>query len=289
MESAKMIAPMFCLTTVLAMILAWNEHTHLSQLRERLALLAQAAADLAENNQKVKPELEPPGKPASPAPAVAKMKSAVETPAPRQNNPGTPEQDFVPRRFAESPAQVTALVRRRYENFFKSQKFEPGQIAAITDLLRERQQSALDAVNLALGQGLKDKENLPAIRKAVLDARQEVEAQMESEFGKQAMQALRHYDETTPQRNTIDAFKNILQNVDERITDDQARRLIEVLARTQEPDDGGGVGRIVYGSVNDHSKLTPATITAAASILSPVQLEALKGMLQQQNAARNER
>lgn len=289
MESTKMMAPTFFLTTVLAMILAWNEHAHLGQLRDQLARLAQAAAELAEKTQKLKQESEQAGKQSALVQAEAKVKTVEARPLQSPAHAAVPEAGVVPRRFSESPAQVTVLVRRRYEKFFKSQKFEPGQIAAMTDLLRERQQSALDAVNVALAQGLKDQENLPAIRKAVKDAQQDIESQLENEFGKEAIQALRRYDETTPQRNTVEAFKNILQNTDDRITDDQAARLIEVLARTQEPDDGGGVGRLVYGSINYHSKLTPATVTAAASILSASQLEALKGMLRQQNVARSER
>jgi hypothetical protein len=55
-----------------------------------------------------------------------------------------------------------------------------------------------------------------------------------------------------------------------------------IIAQTQEPDNGGGFGRAVYGGMDWRSRITPDTITAASSVLNETQQQALQEMLQQQ-------
>jgi hypothetical protein len=137
-----------------------------------------------------------------------------------------------------------------------------------------------------LKQGLIPESNMPTIRRAVAEAQAGVNVAIRMELGEEVYNRYQKYEQTLPQRNTIDQLARSLYGSVAPLTDSQASQMIDILSLTHEPEGGGGLGRLLDGSANYHSRISAQTINMAATVLSEPQLRVLERLRQLQTSPR---
>ena len=183
-----------------------------------------------------------------------------------------------------SQFQVSSLLENRYTGLIKTLNLTGPQWDQFRALLLAKQNAASDAVDVALKQGI-DARNLPVIRQLIADAQAPVNSQIQAVLGDSGYAEFQHYEQTLPQRLTVTDLARMLGPTPTPLTDGQADQMVEILAQTDEPQGKGGLGRILNGNVNNHSRITALTLVRAAEALSEPQLQALRELQQRQLGA----
>jgi hypothetical protein len=196
------------------------------------------------------------------APAMADQPAANETPA--------------------TPTQLRAMVDQRYAALIGKLNLTPEQAEQFKNLIALKMQSASDAANALVPADPAARPNLPLIRQTVANIETNAAAQIQAQFGDAAATQYKQYQQTFPQRNTIDQLSSVLKAGQTPLTDDQAAQMVDILTQTAPPMPRGGVGTILSGGMNYHSRITPQALSAAAGVLSPEQLAALQQIQKQQ-------
>jgi hypothetical protein len=271
---------LFALGAIGGAVLSWLQHEELVRLRAQLGdpnegpLLRNHVAELEQQKSDLQRQIAAfaqltrvaPRPPAAPAARNKPADAASSGPA-----RGTPI-------FRLDGPKLDAVIAYRYSALLNRLNLPAAEADQLKKLLTERQQSTMDAVNAGTQQGL----DLPALRQAVAAAQADLDTQIGALLGDAAYAQYQQYTQTTPQRNTIGQFQSILAETPVPLTADQTSQLIQILAQTQLPDDGGNVARLVYGGMDFHSRISDQTISAAAALLSPPQLLVLQKLQQQQ-------
>jgi RNA polymerase sigma factor (sigma-70 family) len=182
------------------------------------------------------------------------------------------------------PSQLLMPVEGRYVALFNELKLTRDQLNVLNNLLGEKQRVLEETVDALLKQGLIPESNMPTIRRAVTDAQASVNAAIRSELGEDVYDRYSKYEQTLPQRNTVTQLAGSLRGSATPLTENQADRMIEILALTHEPEAGGGLGRLLDGNATYHSRISAQTINMAASVLSEPQLYALELLRQNQGS-----
>ena len=178
--------------------------------------------------------------------------------------------------------QVSSILENRYTGLIKDLKLTLPQWDQLRILLLAKQKVAADTVDAALKQGMNLRRNLGVIRQMIAEAQAPVNAQIQTALGDSGYAVFQDYELTLPQHVTVDNLAQMLRATPAPLTDDQARHMVEILSQTEEPQGKGGLGRILNGNVNSHSKITAQTIVRAAEVLSVEQVQALKQLQLQQ-------
>jgi hypothetical protein len=220
--------------------------------------------------------------------AADQKKLAVFLPGSAEAGPGVgtavnlaqPVANDVP--AAMSSAQMRAVVDQRYGALISSLNLSPEQAEQFKNLLAAKMQAAADAANALMPPDPNARPNMAAIRKAVANAESTATAQIQAQFGDTVATQYQQYQQTFPQRNTINQFANSLNSSSTPLSDDQAAQLVQILTQTQAPIPAGGLGRILDGGASYHSRITPETLKMAAGVLTVEQLTALQQFQKQQ-------
>lgn len=237
----------------------------ISALQEQIAALSAQVQQSADEKQAA--ALLPGTDPTSvnvPAPAMADQPAANDAPA------------------AATPAQLRATVEVRYAALIGKLNLTPEQAEQFKNLIALKMQSASNAANALTPTDLGARPNLPLVRQTVANIENTAVAQIQAQFGDAAAAQYKQYQQTFPQRNTVDQLSASLRASQTPLTDDQAAQMVDILAQTAPPMPRGGVGTILGGGMTYHSRITPQTVTAAAGVLSPQQLAALQQIQKQQ-------
>jgi hypothetical protein len=180
-------------------------------------------------------------------------------------------------------AQALTVVGAHYDALLKQLGLGPDQADQLKNLIALRMQTVAGAVTPLLpSDGSDPAAAMPAIRQAAVNAQMAVDAQIQAQFGAAVATQYEQYQQTFPQRNTIDQLAMVLGNGPAPLSEAQYSQMVQLLAQTQLPDDGGGPQRIIFGSVNYHSRISDQTIAAASSVLSPAQVQVLQQIQKQQ-------
>jgi hypothetical protein len=187
--------------------------------------------------------------------------------------------------------QQKGMLDARYAALFKSLNLSPQQLDQFKNLLVEKQQAMMDAINAAREQGISPRSDPDAFSQAVSQAQSAVDAQIQAELGPDGYSAYQQYVQTLPERNTVNQLQQALSYTGTPLTDDQASQMITLLANTAPSragngtagTPGGGLGA-VFGGGNQTSRVTDQTITQASGVLSGPQVQALQQIQAQQQA-----
>jgi hypothetical protein len=186
--------------------------------------------------------------------------------------------------------QQKGMLDSRYAALFKSLNLTPQQLDQFKNLLVEKQQAMLDAMNAAREQGINPRTDPDAFNQAITQAQAAVDAQIQSALGDAGFAQYQQYVQTLPERNTVNQLQQALSYTGTPLTDDQASQMINLLQQTSPPRSGngtagtgapGGIGALL-GMGNQTSRVTDETITQAAGILSGPQVQALQQIQTQQ-------
>ena len=181
-----------------------------------------------------------------------------------------------------TPAQLQAVVSTRYEALFKLLSLTPAQAEQLGNLLTIRQQAIIDSVNMLLQQGEAPRGNMPQFRQAVAEAQGSVDGQIAGLIGSAAYAQFQQYEQTTPARNTVAQFQQELNNASIPLSQEQADQMVQLVTQTGAVVGGNGLGSLIYGNMNTHTRITDQTISTASGVLTPSQVQMLQQFQHQQ-------
>ncbi len=165
----------------------------------------------------------------------------------------------------------------------------PEQLDQFKNLLVQKQQALMDAVQVARDQGLDPRTDRQAFGQAVAAAQAAVDQQIQAALGDTGYAAYQQYEQTMPQRNTVNQVEQSLSYTATPLTDAQANQLVQILAQDQPQRAGSGAAstganlRSLFNQ-NAPAPITTQALTDAQGILSQPQLQALQQVQQAQQA-----
>ena len=290
---------LFALLAIAAGALAWNQHLQLIELTLRngdpaeKARLQSAVADLGAKNKALQAEIDAlqeqivaltaqVQESAEQKKLTALMPGAESNPAsvaaPGVADPPVPADTPVP----ATPAQLRGLVDQRYTALINKLNLTPEQAEQFKNLIALKMQSASDAANALVPTDPAQRPNLNLIRQTVANIENGAVAQIQAQFGDTAAAQYKQYQQTFPQRNTVDQLSASLAASGSPLSEAQATQLVDILAQTAPPMPRGGIGTIVGAGMNYHSRITSQALSAATGVLSADQLTALQQLQKQQ-------
>lgn len=254
-----------------------------SVLRERLnqagrdTVIVQGAADTAAEtgaSSASRPEVEP----ASPLPAPGEI--------PVGGLGRLPQLLENPEAQRLMAVQQRGALDQRYGALFRYLNLPPDQLERLKDLLVERQTAAVDVLAAARSQGLNNRENRGEIRSLLEAAQAEVDESIRALLGESGYQRYQYYNATQPQRAAVDRLEQRLSYSTLPLSHSQSEQLVQLLAakpssRTATVAARPGLAGMFGGQA---TTITDEVVTQAATILSAVQLEALRQLQAEQQA-----
>ncbi|MGH7996263.1 MAG: hypothetical protein ACREFX_07920 [Opitutaceae bacterium] len=295
------------LTTVAGFALAYREYLEITSLRDRiedpntglqkkyddaLALIKNLRAELdaakgklvaaatraRSGNEEAGGRLD--GRPRDFRRAGEAMRALFESPQ-FQALRGLQEKGRLDQRYA-------LLFRLLSENGVSTQ-----QIDQLKNLLVQRQQAAMDAVQAARQNGINPRTDPSEFQQAIADATSEMDTQIKAALGDSAYAQYQQYQQTLPEQTVVNRLQQTLSYTSTPLTDAEAQQLVQVLqqnAPAASNGSGGGPNVFVGGggmavvTGGGPVAITPQAIAQAASMLSPAQVQALQQIQQQQQA-----
>ncbi|HEX2853973.1 MAG TPA: hypothetical protein VHO24_12100 [Opitutaceae bacterium] len=185
---------------------------------------------------------------------------------------------------AQSLVRVTdetiwAMVSLKYADLFDHLRIPHGKYD-LHYLLMGREKKRFEVVNMALSRGFDPSGDLTPLGKLIAEAQATVDADIEKFLGdKAAYEFFLEYERTIPQRNTVSLLRGRLAGSASPLTAEQEGKLIQILQATEKTPEAVTLGRMIYGGVLYHAKLTPETLEEAAAVLQPAQQKVLEGMI----------
>ncbi|MBS0633310.1 MAG: hypothetical protein JSS11_15470 [Verrucomicrobia bacterium] len=285
------------LTTVAGGVLAWRQYNELIDLRAA-AMNSNERADWqkrlwdAEKNRKALEarvtELEQ-----KPAPATDDA-AAVARPANRRTNrgPGDRASEFMALMEKPEMQRLVTLERKgaldaRFAPLFKNLNLTPEQLDKFKNLLVEKQTSMMDVAAAAREQGINPRTDPAAFKQMVSDAQNEIDASIKATLGDAAFSQYQSYEQTQPQRNTVNQLEQRLSYSSTPLTDAQSSQLVSILAANSANSANDNPARMMFGGAGGpggSTKITDATIAAAQGVLTAPQVTALQQLQQEQQA-----
>ncbi|HWA27299.1 MAG TPA: hypothetical protein VG734_16720 [Lacunisphaera sp.] len=283
-------------------VLAYNEHNgrlaaeELSQsLQAKLAKLAKAKAPAVQLAPTIPQATFPAGisAPAEPAEGPAAVTARADgPPAMAMRSPA----DLVGLLDSPEVQQLLNLRSRgaldgRYAALFKQLNLPPDQLQKFQQLLLDKQSTMRDVITAMRSQGLMPgPDSRDQIRTLVQNANAEIDSQIQATLGSAAYAQYQTYEQTQPQRNTVDRVQQRLSYSSQPLTDQQAASLVNIMAQEAQAaqaagnGNGGGNRRGFAFGGGGGAPITDQTIQQASSILSPAQLTTLQELQVEQQA-----
>jgi hypothetical protein len=191
--------------------------------------------------------------------------------------------------------QQKAGLDARYAALFKSLVQDYGlnaqQIDQLKNLLVQKQQAAIAALQAARDQGLNPRTDPADFQQVVSDAQAGVDSQIQAALGTNVYSAYTQYEQTLPQRSLVNQLQQSLSYTSTPLSDDQASQLLQAVEAASAPS-GGAAGTVAQNfrfmfSPNSPAPAAPVTtqtVAAAQALLSQPQVQALQQIQAQQQA-----
>jgi hypothetical protein len=191
--------------------------------------------------------------------------------------------------------QAKGRIVQTYAPLFKSLNLTPDQVAQFEGLLADKQQALMDVLQAARAQGITPGTDPDGFKSLVNQAVAQSDASIQQALGDAAYQQYQQYQQTLPERNTVNSLTQALSYTQTPLTDDEANQMIGLLSQTQPQragngtagttnggDGGPGVMALVNGGGT--AKVTDDALSQASAVLSAPQVTALQQIQQQQQA-----
>jgi hypothetical protein len=191
--------------------------------------------------------------------------------------------------------QAKGRIVQTYAALFKTLNLSPDQLAQFEGLLADKQQALMDVLQAARSQGINPRSDPSGFSTLVNQAITQSDATIQQALGDAAFQQYQQYQQTLPERNTINSLQQSLSYTQTPLTDDQANQMIALLQQTQPQRAGngtagttnggdGGPGIMALVNGGGTAKVTDDSLTQASGVLSAPQMSALQQIQQQQQA-----
>lgn len=189
-------------------------------------------------------------------------------------------------------AQQKAGLDGRYADLFRKLRLSPQQVDQLKTLLAERMTASMDVMSAAREQGFGGRENRDELRQLMQATQAEIDAGIRELLGDQGFTQLQHYERSAPQRTLVNQLESRLSYSSAPLTSAQSEALVNILSETS----GAGAGRTNRGGVSfgpgasgPASRINDAALVRAQAVLSADQLNALRQMQSDQQAAQEVR
>jgi hypothetical protein len=197
--------------------------------------------------------------------------------------------------------QQGGQVDTRYAALFKKLHLSPEETLRLESLLTEKQNAVADVMLAVHDQGLTGKDASAVTNQLLRAENQQINASIKDLLGPQRFGQYQTYEQTQPQRQTVDQLAQRLSYTNTPLTPAQSDRLVQVLAsnatiKTVDPTTGQTVTvrpstNPLPGSLtglgipsNNYAPITNTAVAKAESFLAPQQTAALAQMQQAQQA-----
>jgi hypothetical protein len=191
--------------------------------------------------------------------------------------------------------QMKGRISQTYGPLFKALNLSPEQLAQFQSLLGDKQQALMDVMQAAREQGLNPRADPDGFKTLVNQAVAQVDQNIQQTLGDAAFQQYQQYQQTLPERNTVNSLQQSLAYTQTPLTDDQENQLIALLAQYQPQRAGNGTagtsngadgGPNIFSLMNGGgtARVTNDALSQASGILSSQQVSALQQIQQQQQA-----
>lgn len=295
----QLLVSALALTTVALGVFAYSEHSSRLASEEQVRSLQDRLNKLA----KIRPA---PAVQLAPAMPQAMFPAGMVTPAEASEGPVATMAESTPGPM-RSPADIIGLLDSpevqqlmslrgrgaldsRYAALFKSLGLPPDQLQKFQQLLLDKQSTMRDVLSAMRSQGLMpSRENAEQMRTLFQNANAEIDSQIQSALGPAAYAQYQSYEQTQPQRATVERVQQRLSYTSQPLTEQQATQLVTLMAQNAQPSAntagvGGGLRRLQPGGSTATAPITDQTLQQASAILSPDQLTALQELQQEQQA-----
>jgi hypothetical protein len=191
--------------------------------------------------------------------------------------------------------QMKGRINQTYGPLFKSLNLSPEQLSQFQSLLADKQQALMDVMQAAREQGISPREDPDGFKTLVNQAESQADQNIQQALGDAGFQQYQQYQQTLPERNTVNSLQQQLSYTQTPLTDDEANQMIGLLSQTQPQragsgtagtENGGNPGPGLMSLVNGGgtARVTDAALTQAQGVLSAPQISALQQIQQQQQA-----
>ena len=191
--------------------------------------------------------------------------------------------------------QMKGRLSQTYGPLFKSLNLTPDQLAQFQSLLADKQQALMDTLQAAREQGINPRTDPDGYKTLVNQAVSQVDASIQQALGDAGFQQYQQYQQTLPERNTVNTLQQQLSYTQTPLTDDEANQMVQLLAQNQPQRAGNGTAGAANGGdpgpnllslVNGggNARITPEALTAAQGVLSQPQVAALQQVQAEQQA-----
>lgn len=192
--------------------------------------------------------------------------------------------------------QAKGRISQTYGPLFKALNLSPDQLSQFQSLLADKQQAMMDVLQAAREQGINPRTDPEGFKTLMTQAVSQTDQSIQQALGDAGFQQYQQYQQTLPERNTVNSLQQQLSYSQTPLTDDQANSLISVLQQTQPQragngtsgtsDGAGGGGPNIMAIMNGGgtAKVTDETLAQAAGVLSAPQVAVLQQVQQQQQA-----
>ncbi len=191
--------------------------------------------------------------------------------------------------------QMKGRIVQTYAALFKTLNLSPEQLTQFEGLLADKQQAMMDVMQAAREQGVNPRSDPDGFKTLVNQAVAQSDATIQQALGDAGFQQYQQYQQSLPERNTVNTLQQSLSYTQTPLTDDQANQLIGLLQQTQPQHAGngtagttnggdGGPGIMALINGGGTAKVTDESLTQASGVLSGPQIAALQQIQQQQQA-----
>ncbi len=191
--------------------------------------------------------------------------------------------------------QMKSRISATYGALFKSLNLSPDQLAQFQSLLADKQQALMDTLQAAREQGINPRTDPDGFKTLVNQSISQVDASIQQALGDANYQQYQQYQQTLPERNTVNSLQQQLSYTQTPLTDDEANQMVQLLAQNQPQRAGSGTAGTTTGGDGGPSlmnlvngggtaKITPEAVTAASGVLSAPQLSVLQQVQSEQQA-----
>jgi hypothetical protein len=191
--------------------------------------------------------------------------------------------------------QMKGRIQQTYGALFKALNLSPDQLAQFQGLLADKQQALMDVMQAAREQGINPRTDPDAFKTLTNQAVAQADAGIQQALGDAGFAAYQQYQQTLPERNTVNSLQQALSYSQTPLTDDEANSMIALLQQNQTQragsgtsgtsnggDGGPGIMSLINGGGT--AKINDADIAQAQGVLSGPQLTALQQIQAQQQA-----
>jgi hypothetical protein len=191
--------------------------------------------------------------------------------------------------------QAKGRLAATYGALFKSLNLTPDQLDQFQSLLADKQAAMMDVMQSAREQGINPRTDPDGFKTLMNQAVAQSDAAIQQALGDAGYAQYQAYQQTLPERNTVNSLQQQLSYTQTPLTDDEANQMITLLADNQPQKAGNGTsgtgnggdsgpGPFALLNGGGNAKVTNDAVTQAAGVLSAPQISALQQIQAQQQA-----